>query len=226
VGDLALGDDCRGAHRDTAVWADHIREECGRNDLDIEIPRVTLSPNCFDLSDHRVNHRRRQPSADSGNEPDRCLPDRCCRSNRRRTERHDGAIGIDRQSLDQNNVGKPSDRACSASIDRFVFNVTSFEVAYKSRGGVSDIEREHTNVAAPHETLSDNIWIPDGHNRCPVGERCGQFCCGSVGADFRGQFPDRLEWFGRGGDAGAKPQEGSIEGMTLNDPSARNNQPG
>ena len=226
MGDLALGDDCRRAHRDTTMRADDIREEQSRDHLDIEIPRITISAKCFDLPDHRVDHWRRQSSADSGNEPDRCLPNRCCGSNRRRTERHDGAIRIDRQSLDQDNVGKPSGRACSTSVYWFVFDAISFEVAHKSRGGMSDIEREHTNVAAPYETLSDNIWIPDGHNRCSAGERCGQFCSGSVGADFRCQFPDGLEWFGRGSDAGAEPQEGSIEGMTLNDPSAGHNQPG
>jgi hypothetical protein len=208
------------------VRADHIREERSRNGLDVEIPGIALSTKCFDLLDHRVDHWRWQSSADSGNEPDRRLPNRCCRSDRRRSERHDGAIRINRQSLDQDNVGKPSGRARSAGIDRFVFNVASVEVAHKSPGGVSDIEREHANVAAPHETLSDKIWIPDCHNCCSVGERCGQFCSGSVGSDFRCQFPDGLEWFGGGSDAGAKPQEGSIEGMTLDDSSAGHNQPG
>jgi len=196
VGHLAFGDDRRRAHGDTTVRTDHICEERRRDHLYIELPRVTFSPEHFDLTDHRVDHRSGQSPTDAGDEPDRGFPNRGRCGNRRRTERNDGTVRINRQSLNEDQVGRPSDQASSTGVDRFVFDVMTFQMTHEPCGAVADIECEYTNVATPHEALTDNVRRPDSHNRCRIGKLLRQLCCSSISADFRSQFPDSLEGLG------------------------------
>ena len=87
-----------------------------------------------------------------------------------------------------------------------------------------DVECEHPHITAAGEPLADQARVADRDDRPLVGERRRQLRPGAVGTDLLGEFPDRIEGFGRRRDVRAQPPQRTGERVPLDDPPAGDDQ--
>ena len=207
----------------TPVGPDDRRQQGRRCDLTLPRPRVERVIEPFD---DRVDHRCRQPSAATGNRPDRRAGQVGDRRQGRRPRGGDETGRIERLRLDQHDVRRSRRDGRCLHRHELALDLVALQPLDERGPLVAGVDGEHAEVPAPHECLGGHRWPAHGRHRHPIRQRRRQRVDRRVVGDLLHRCACRRHRVGVGQQPGTEPPQRSTGRMAFDDPSAGHDETG